>query len=62
MKAEWPGLRRDYPALNAAQLHRILAGYHIGGREKPNSWYPTQEDTKQIHNTSGWQYGIVVLH
>ncbi|XP_064627342.1 ras-associating and dilute domain-containing protein-like isoform X2 [Lineus longissimus] len=44
-QAEWHTIRRDFPSLNKAQLHKVLSEYKLGNEAvRPKGWFPPPED------------------
>ncbi|XP_071504818.1 ras-associating and dilute domain-containing protein-like [Diadema antillarum] len=52
-QAEWSSLRRDFPALNPAQIHQILSEYDIGGSQamRPRGWFPPPKEVEAALKT-----------
>ncbi|XP_077865256.1 ras-associating and dilute domain-containing protein-like [Saccoglossus kowalevskii] len=50
---DWSCIRREYPALNAAQVQQILSEYHLGSNKtRPRGWFPPPEEVEPALRTS----------
>ncbi|XP_019614745.1 PREDICTED: LOW QUALITY PROTEIN: ras-associating and dilute domain-containing protein-like [Branchiostoma belcheri] len=53
LQSDWASLRRDFPALNAAQLQQVLGEYQLGpGRPRPRGWFPPPEEVESALKTA----------
>ncbi|XP_078609919.1 ras-associating and dilute domain-containing protein-like [Branchiostoma floridae x Branchiostoma japonicum] len=53
LQSDWATLRRDFPALNAAQLQQVLGEYQLGpGRPRPRGWFPPPEEVEPALKTA----------
>ncbi|XP_030840208.1 ras-associating and dilute domain-containing protein isoform X1 [Strongylocentrotus purpuratus] len=52
-QAEWSSVRRDFPVLNAAQIHQMLSEYDIGGSQatRPRAWFPPPKEVEAALKT-----------
>nr|XP_054763074.1 protein scribble homolog [Lytechinus pictus] len=52
-QAEWSSIRRDFPVLNAAQIHQMLSEYDIGCSQapRPRAWFPTPKEVEAALKT-----------
>ena len=45
-------IRRDFPALNPAQVQQILGEYQLGpGKSRPRGWFPPPEEVEPALRT-----------
>lgn len=45
-------IRRDFPALNPAQIQQILSEYQLGpGKTRPRGWFPPPEEVEPALRT-----------
>jgi len=52
MQADWMTIRRDFPALNPAQVQQILGEYQLGpGKSRPRGWFPPPEEVEPALRT-----------
>lgn len=53
LQADWVTIRRDFPALNPAQVQQILSEYQLGpGRSRPRGWFPPPEEVEPALRTA----------
>ncbi|KAK3710657.1 hypothetical protein QZH41_011014, partial [Actinostola sp. cb2023] len=53
LQADWMTIRRDFPALNAAQVQQILGEYQLGaGKSRPRGWFPPPEEVELALRTA----------
>lgn len=53
LQADWVTIRRDFPALNPAQVQQILGEYQLGpGKSRPRGWFPPPEEVEPALRTA----------
>ncbi|XP_078347345.1 ras-associating and dilute domain-containing protein-like isoform X2 [Oculina patagonica] len=53
LQADWLTIRRDFPALNPAQVQQILGEYQLGpGKSRPRGWFPPPEEVEPALRTA----------
>ncbi|XP_074638048.1 ras-associating and dilute domain-containing protein-like [Acropora palmata] len=53
LQADWMTIRRDFPALNPAQIQQILSEYQLGpGKTRPRGWFPPPEEVEPALRTA----------
>lgn len=53
LQADWMTIRRDFPALNPAQIQQLLSEYQLGpGKTRPRGWFPPPEEVEPALKTA----------